>query len=170
MAKKKGSKVRKKRHLLILEIGGVAVLAALVAGLVLYRNVFSDTRDAVLEEYMGLIEKKEYEKMYDLLDTASQESVHKEDFITRNKNIYEGIEAKDITLDIAEEQDTSQPLSYRVTMETLAGEVTYDGNTFFEKEKGTWRIVWDDSMIFPDLGKEDKVSVTSLEAKRGQYL
>lgn len=33
MAKKKGSKVRKKRHLLILEIGGVAVLAALVAGL-----------------------------------------------------------------------------------------------------------------------------------------
>lgn len=31
MAKKKGSKVRKKRHLLILEIGGVAVLAALVA-------------------------------------------------------------------------------------------------------------------------------------------
>ena len=167
MAKKKGSKVRKKRHLLILEIGGVAVLAALVAGLVLYRNVFSDTRDAVLEEYMGLIEKKEYEKMYDLLDTASQESVHKEDFITRNKNIYEGIEAKDITLDIAEEQDTSQPLSYRVTMETLAGEVTYDGNTFFEKEKGTRRIVWDDSMIFPDLGKEDKVSVTSLEAKRG---
>lgn len=167
MAKKKGSKVRKKRHLLILEIGGVAVLAALVAGLVLYRNVFSDTRDAVLEEYMGLIEKKEYEKMYDLLDTASQESVHKEDFITRNKNIYEGIEAKDITLDIAEEQDTSQPLSYRVTMETLAGEVTYDGNTFFEKEKGKWRIVWDDSMIFPDLGKEDKVSVTSLEAKRG---
>ena len=167
MAKKKGSKVRKKRHLLILEIGGVAVLAALVAGLVLYRNVFSDTRDAVLEEYMGLIEKKEYEKMYDLLDTASQESVHKEDFITRNKNIYEGIEAKDITLDIAEEQDTSQPLSYRVTMETLAGEVTYDGNTFFEKEKGTWRIVWDDSMIFPDLGKEDKVSVTALEAKRG---
>lgn len=77
MAKKKGSKVRKKRHLLILEIGGVAVLAALVAGLVLYRNVFSDTRDAVLEEYMGLIEKKEYEKMYDLLDTASQESVTK---------------------------------------------------------------------------------------------
>lgn len=73
--------------------------------------------------------------MYDLLDTASQESVHKEDFITRNKNIYEGIEAKDITLDIAEEQDTSQPLSYRVTMETLAGEVTYDGNTFLKKKR-----------------------------------
>lgn len=167
MAKKKGTKARKKRRLLILEIGGVAVLAALVAGLVLYRNVFSDTRDAVLEEYMGLIEKKEYEKMYALLDTASRESVDKEDFVTRNKNIYEGIEAKDITLDIAEEQDTSQPLSYGVTMETLAGEVIYDGNTFFKKEKGKWRIVWEDSMIFPDLEKEDKVRVTSLQAKRG---
>lgn len=167
MAKKRDAKTKKKRRLLMLEIAGVAVLAALVAGLVLYRNVFSDTRDAVLKEYMGYIEKKDYEKMYALLDASSQKSVAKDNFITRNKNIYEGIEAKDISLDISEKQDIEQPLSYRVTMETLAGKITFDNDTFFKKEKGKWRIVWEDSMIFPDLGKDDKVSVTSLEAKRG---
>lgn len=167
MAKKRDAKTKKKRRLLMLEIAGVAVLAALVAGLVLYRNVFSDTRDAVLKEYMGYIEKKDYEKMYALLDASSQKSVAKDNFITRNKNIYEGIEAKDISLDISEKQDIEQPLSYRVTMETLAGKITFDNDAFFKKEKGKWRIVWEDSMIFPDLGKDDKVSVTSLEAKRG---
>ena len=167
MDKKKGTKSKKRRRLLLLEIGGVAVLAALAAGIVLYKNIFSDTRDTVLEEYMGYIEKQEYDKMYALLDTTSKDSIEKEDFVTRNKNIYEGIEAEKISLDIPEKQDVSQPLSYRVTMETLAGEIVYDANTFFEKEKGKWRIVWQDSMIFPDLGKDDKVSVTSLEAKRG---
>lgn len=167
MAKKRDAKTKKKRRLLMLEIAGVAVLAALVAGLVLYRNVFSDTRDAVLKEYMGYIEKKDYEKMYALLDASSQKSVAKDNFITRNKNIYEGIEAKDISLDISEKQDIEQPLSYRVTMETLAGKITFDNDAFFKKEKGKWCIVWEDSMIFPDLGKDDKVSVTSLEAKRG---
>ncbi|MEF2734142.1 MAG: NTF2-like N-terminal transpeptidase domain-containing protein, partial [Blautia sp.] len=158
MEKKKGTKSKKRRRLLLLEIGGVAVLAALAAGIVLYKNIFSDTRDTVLEEYMGYIEKQEYDKMYALLDTTSKDSIEKEDFVTRNKNIYEGIEAEKISLDIPEKQDVSQPLSYRVTMETLAGEIVYDANTFFEKEKGKWRIVWQDSMIFPDLGKDDKVS------------
>lgn len=49
MEKKKGTKSKKRRRLLLLEIGGVAVLAALAAGIVLYKNIFSDTRDTVLE-------------------------------------------------------------------------------------------------------------------------
>ena len=116
---------------------------------------------------MGYIEKKEYEKMYALLDEVSKDKVKQEDFITRNQNIYEGIEAEKIQLDIPEEQDKDQPLSYRVTMDTLAGEITYDADTFFEKEKGQWHLVWDDSVIFPGLESKDKVSVSSVEAKRG---
>ena len=116
---------------------------------------------------MGYIEKQEYDKMYALLDTTSKDSIEKEDFVTRNKNIYEGIEAEKISLDIPEKQDVSQPLSYRVTMETLAGEIVYDANTFFEKEKGKWRIVWQDSMSFRIWERTIKSSVTSLEAKRG---
>ena len=105
--------------------------------------------------------------MYDFLDSSSQETVSQEDFVTRNQNIYEGIEASDIQLDISEGQDRGQPLSYSVTMNTIAGEISYDNNTAFEREDGDWKIVWTDAMIYPSLGENDRVSVTTLEAERG---
>lgn len=164
---KKQKKHAKKRRSWALGIACVAVLAASAAGIVLYRVKFSQTREQVIKEYMAYIEDGEYEKMYSLLDESSKASVSKEDFITRNKNIYEGIEAENIKLDIPETQEESQPLSYRVSMDTLAGEVSYDTDTFMEKEDGKWHISWSDSVIFPNLGKDDKVSVQTLPAKRG---
>ncbi len=168
MAKKKSKKKRKqqkKRVLCLVSVVLVAVVGA--GGVLLYKKMTEKTREGIIKEYMGYIEKKEYERMYALLDEASKDKVKQEDFITRNKNIYEGIEAEKIQLDIPEEQDKDQPLSYRVTMDTLAGEITYDADTFFEKEKGQWHLVWDDSVIFPGLESKDKVSVSSVEAKRG---
>lgn len=168
MAKKKSKKKRKqqkKRVLCLISVVLVAVVGA--GGVLLYKKMTEKTREDIIKEYMGYIEKKEYEKMYALLDEASKDKVKQEDFITRNQNIYEGIEAEKIQLDIPEEQDKDQPLSYRVTMDTLAGEITYDADTFFEKEKGQWHLVWDDSVIFPGLESKDKVSVSSVEAKRG---
>lgn len=168
MAKKKSKKKRKqqkKRVLCLVSVVLVAVVGA--GGVLLYKKMTEKTREDIIKEYMGYIEKKEYEKMYALLDEASKDKVKQEDFITRNQNIYEGIEAEQIQLDIPEEQDKDQPLSYRVTMDTLAGEITYDADTFFEKEKGQWHLVWDDSVIFPGLESKDKVSVSSVEAKRG---
>ena len=122
---------------------------------------------AALKEYMACIEAGDYETMYGFLSESAKENVTQEDFITRNQNIYEGIEASDIQLDISEDQEKSQPLSYRVTMNTIAGEYTYDNSTVFEKEDGEWHIDWDDSMIFPQLGSTDKVSVESVGAQRG---
>ena len=168
MAKKKSKKKRKqqkKRVLCLVSVVLVAVVGA--GGVLLYKKMTEKTREDIIKEYMGYIEKKEYEKMYALLDEVSKDKVKQEDFITRNQNIYEGIEAEQIQLDIPEEQDKDQPLSYRVTMDTLAGEITYDADTFFEKEKGQWHLVWDDSVIFPGLESKDKVSVSSVEAKRG---
>lgn len=168
MAKKKSTKKRKQQKKRMLCLVSVVLVAAVGAGgVLLYKKMTEKTREDIIKEYMGYIEKKEYEKMYALLDEASKDKVKQEDFITRNKNIYEGIEAEQIQLDIPEEQDKDQPLSYRVTMDTLAGEITYDADTFFEKEKGQWHLVWDDSVIFPGLESKDKVSVSSVEAKRG---
>lgn len=168
MAKKKSKKKRKQQKKRMLCLISVVLVAAVGAGgVLLYKKMTEKTREDVIKEYMGYIEKREYEKMYALLDETSRDKVKQEDFITRNQNIYEGIEAEKIQLDIPEEQDKDQPLSYRVTMDTLAGEITYDADTFFEKEKGQWHLVWDDSVIFPGLESKDKVSVSSVEAKRG---
>ncbi len=168
MTKKKSKKRKRQQKKIIITIAGVVILvSAAAAGILLYKKLTAQTREQAIQEYMGYIEKKEYEKMYELLDEGSKETISEEDFVTRNKNIYEGIEALDIQLDIPEEQDKDQPLSYRVSMNTLAGEITYDTDTFFEKEEGKWHLVWEDSVIFPELGSEDKVRVSSVEAERG---
>ena len=169
MAKnKKGKKHNSKKKILLLTGGGILVLAAAaVGGVLLYQNVFSGSREEVLKEYMAYIEECRYEDMYDLLDSSSQEAVSQEDFVTRNQNIYEGIEVSDIQLDISGEQDRGQPLSYSVVMNTVAGEISYDNTTAFEREDGDWKIVWTDALIFPSLGESDRVSVTTLEAERG---
>lgn len=168
MAKKKGKNKRKQQKKRIICITSIVLVVMVgVGGVFLYKKLTAQTREQAIQEYMGYIEKKEYEKMYELLDEGSKETISEEDFVTRNKNIYEGIEASDIQLDIPEEQDKDQPLSYRVSMNTLAGEITYDTDTFFEKEEGKWHLVWEDSVIFPELGSEDKVRVSSVEAERG---
>ena len=169
MAKnKKSKKHNSKKKILLLAGGGILVLAAAaVGGVLLYQNVFSGSREEVLKEYMACIEECRYEDMYDFLDSSSQEAVSQEDFVTRNQNIYEGIEVSDIQLDISGEQDRGQPLSYSVVMNTVAGEISYDNTTAFEREDGDWKIVWTDALIFPSLGESDRVSVTTLEAERG---
>ncbi len=168
MAKKKGKNKRKQQKKRIICITSIVLVVMVgVGGVFLYKKLTAQTREQAIQEYMGYIEKNEYEKMYELLDEGSKETISEEDFVTRNKNIYEGIEASDIQLDIPEEQDKDQPLSYRVSMNTLAGEITYDTDTFFEKEEGKWHLVWKDSVIFPELGSEDKVRVSSVEAERG---
>lgn len=169
MAKnKKSKKHNSKKKILLLAGGGILVLAAAaVGGVLLYQNVFSGSREEVLKEYMACIEECRYEDMYDFLDSSSQEAVSQEDFVTRNQNIYEGIEVSDIQLDISGEQDRGQPLSYSVVMNTVAGEISYDNTTAFEREDGEWKIVWTDALIFPSLGESDRVSVTTLEAERG---
>lgn len=168
MAKKKNRKRKNRQKTILLCTAGVLVLgAAVTAGVLFYRSAFSQSPQDVLEEYVAHIENGEYEEMYGLLDASSQEAISQEDFVTRNKNIYQGIEAEDLKLDIPQEQEGKEAVSYTLTMDTIAGEISYENNTSFEKEDGEWRLVWTDAMIFPQLGEEDKVSVTTLEAERG---
>ena len=157
-----------KRKRIAAVIGAMAAIAVCAAGVFLYKAKFEEKREDVLKEYMGYIEKGRYDKMYALLDEASRNTVSAEDFVVRNQKIYEGIEADNIRLDISENQEKSQPISYKVTMDTVAGEISYDNDTFFEKEGGKWCIKWSDSMIFPGLKASDKVSVVSIDAKRGE--
>lgn len=112
MTKKKSKKRKRQQKKIIITIAGAVILvSAATAGILLYKKLTAQTREQAIQEYMGYIEKKEYEKMYELLDEGSKETISEEDFVTRNKNIYEGIEASDIQLDIPEEQDKNQPLS-----------------------------------------------------------
>ena len=146
----------------------VAVIVIIAAGVFLFfrlRGTGENPSD-ILKNYFSYITSQDYEKMYNLVDTGD---VPKDDFISRNQNIYEGIGCSDVKVEIKSEEKDS--VSYSVTLTTLAGEISYDNTARFtnDSEKGTV-LVWDDSVIFPELTSTDKVRIYTDEAARGQIL
>lgn len=146
----------------------VAVIVIIATGVFLFfrlRGTGENPSD-ILKNYFSYITSQDYEKMYNLVDAGD---VSKDDFISRNQNIYEGIGCSDIKVEIKSEEKDS--VSYSVTLTTLAGEISYDNTARFtnDSEKGTV-LVWDDSVIFPELTSTDKVRIYTDEAARGQIL
>lgn len=146
----------------------VAVIVIIAAGVFLFfrlRGTGENPSD-ILKNYFSYITSQDYEKMYNLVDAGD---VSKDDFISRNQNIYEGIGCSNVKVKIKSEETDS--VSYSVTLTTLAGEISYDNTAHFtdDSEKGTV-LVWDDSVIFPELTSTDKVRIYTDEAARGQIL
>ena len=121
-------------------------------------------------EYVSLLQNNQYEDMYELLDSTAKAKISKEDFVTRNKNIYSGIEAKDIQVSITgtEKDGDTSIISYDATMDTVAGQVDFSNKVKLAKELGKgYGIQWSSKLIFPDLDDADKVRVNTLKSRRG---
>ena len=146
---------------------GVALVIAAAGAVLFYKNNIAMNPGDTLLKYMSYAEDGKYEKMYDLLNEESQKSISKEEFIKRNKNIYKGIGVQTIDADVTSKK-RSTTVTYHVKMQTNAGIITYNNRTDFVKENHRYRIDWDDSVIFPQLGADDKVRVKTLYAKRGR--
>lgn len=187
MARRHQDRKRKKTRLLIPVIG-VCVIAA-AAGVLAFGGGLKPVMDQIqgeteayespselLRQYYAYIGEGNYEGMYGMLDEACKENTLQETFISRNKKIYEGIGAQNFRLDIQGEDEGAEGeilVSYRVKMDTVAGEISFSNQTPFRpdpQQKGQYRLHWEDSMIFPDLTPSDKVQVTVNEAKRGRIL
>lgn len=150
----------KKKYLII---GGVIVAVAVIVavGFFLFGG---DNKEKVLKEYYEKVTEKDYEGMYKLIADASQKTYDQDTFTTRNKNIYEGIDAKDIKIEVVSTKDNQ--LTYTVNMKTVAGEAEFENTTTVEDGK----IVWNDSFIYPQLESTDKVRVVEDAAQRGKIL
>lgn len=151
------------------KIGWTAGLIATVAvvGCGAWYVFLRQTPQEFIEKYMGYIEKKDYKAMYQMLDEESQERVDQETFITRNQKIYEGIEASDVRLTFLKNQEDKKWIKYSTTMDTVAGEMTFDNSLVVHREWGRLRLQWDDTAIFPELHATDKVQVSATDCERG---
>ncbi len=157
-------KTRNKYKLPVLVITLLLLAGALFA---VYSLAFTKGPEQALTQYMAYIEQKDYQAMYDMLDKESKARVAKKDFLARNKNIYEGIGAKNIQIAMIEDQKKENAVAYRTTMDSSAGEIRFPNETGVHKEDGDYKISWTDSLIFPQLKENEKVRVVTLEGKRG---
>jgi len=169
----KGRYKRKRRKNLIWR-AGMALLAVIViaAGIikVLDRKRGWETPEEILLRYMDCISEKRYEDMYSMLSVGASGDMSRENFVKRNLAIYEGMEAQNITVTILSYDEEKCMVRYRTSFDTVAGNISFDNEAFFLEEEEGYKLIWDDSMIYPELSSTDKIRVSVTQAKRGEIL
>ena len=150
----------------------ILIIIAIIIGVIIYLNTPKENAQQVFTKYISLINEKKYEELYSNLSAESKNNISEEDFVARNKNIYEGIDAVNIEVQIQneEKQGKASKITYNETMSTSAGDISFDNTVNLVIEDKEYKINWTSSMIFPELRDTDKVRVSTIESKRGEIL
>lgn len=159
----------KKKLFIIIPIV-VAVIIMIVA-IINLANQWKKQSQEVLKKYFALIEQKKYEEMYDLVNIT--EDYTKEDFIKRNKNIYDGIDTNSINIEIlnTEKDNDNITITYKTKMVLKSGDLEFENRAKISKnEDKQYKINWSSNLIFPMLDNDCKVRVSTLKSERGDLL
>ena len=170
-SRRRKKKTRGRLLWIAVTVTGMAVVtfAVCVAGRMTKGNEW-ETPEELLVKYMDHIPKQEYEQMYAMLNVEASGNVSQEDYIKRNSAIYEGIEVQNMTVEILTYDEEQRKITYQTTFDTAAGSISFANDAVFLKGEKGYELVWDDSLIFPDLTSADKVRVTTTRAERGEIL
>lgn len=161
----------KNKKLIIIALVVIIVICAIIGALI-YINSTKTKPEDILNTYISLINEQKYEEMYNLISESSKSEISQEDFIARNKNIYEGIDAVNINVeivDVTKENGVTQ-ITYNESMGTSAGNINFTSIAKLVKEDREYKINWSSSMIFPELRNTDKVRISTIDAIRGEIL
>ena len=126
--------------------------------------------EEVLISYMNCISEQKYNEMYEMIDVQNSGNISQEDFVQRNSAIYEGIEVQNLKIQITEYNENEKTVKYESSFDTAAGNVSFENEVVFTNGEDGYKLVWDDSLIFPELDTNDKVRIFSTQAERGQIL
>ena len=157
---------------LLITIPTIIVLIGIAVILFLYfRNSKVQKPEEVLEQYFSYIGQENYEELYNMVKLP--EDYSKEDFLARNKNIYQGIDATNIQIEIksVEKKKNNAIVIYSNKMDTSGGSIEFENTaTLIKNEDNQYKINWSSNLIFPELNNDYKVRVSIIEGKRGSLL
>ena len=112
-----------------------------------------------------------YASMYEMLTNESKEYISEDDFISRYTNIFSAINANNLTFEVDGEkikEDGIITIPFKLNMNVITGDLTLtDYKLTLVKEDKYYKVKWDESLIFPNMIKDDKVRVSTTQAKRG---
>ena len=147
------------------------IIIAIIVGVIVI-NMPKEKPEDVVNAYFSYINEQNYEAMYNELSSTSKENISQEDFITRNQNIYEGIDSSNVKINIKEVTNENQKkkVVYSEEMVTSAGNISFDNEAYLVKEGKEYKIEWSSRLIFPQLQGDYKVRVETLSGKRGSIL
>ena len=157
-----------------LGVSVLLVIGVIATGVMLNVADIRQTPKRVMKEYFELLSKGKYEEMYAFVSDTS--GIEKKAFLEKNKNIYEGIQMSGLQVKFDKEKkkkdkEKTAVVSYQTKMETVAGEKAFYNEASLVKEKGgDWKLVWEPSLIFPELREDDRIVVSTVSARRGNIL
>ena len=165
----------KKKIIIISVVAIILVIIAVVIGIFFYiSNQPKNNPEAVVSTYAQYVVDQNYEEMYNLISENSKAQTSQEDYINRNKNIYEGIEIANFAINITSVEkgdNNTVKVSYNNSMDTMAGHVEFANSmTLSLDDNKEYKINWSSNLIFPSLNNSDKVRVKTIEAERGSIL
>ncbi|WP_240417781.1 penicillin-binding transpeptidase domain-containing protein [Paenibacillus periandrae] len=137
------------------------------------------TSEQVFDSYITAWQKGHYAEMYAMLSSDSQTRLSQEQFVKRYTSIYEGIEMSQLHIERTTPPAPTKPASapedkaaytYHASLMTIAGPIEFNYQVKLIKENSTmyWKIDWNPSLIFPAMKDNDKITVRTSKAMRGE--
>ena len=108
--------------------------------------------------------------MYAILNIEASRNISQDDFVKRNSAIYEGIEVDNMEIEVTAYDEERKAVTYQTSFDTVAGNISFENEAIFLKGEDGYKLAWDDSLIFPELGSTDKVKISTTQANRGGIL
>lgn len=133
-------------------------------------NKYNEAFNSYVEKWL----KSDFSGMYSMLTKESKESINEETFVNRYKTIYSAINLDNLDISLnkdLEKKDNYYTASFTLKATTIAGELNltnFDVDIY--KEEDNYLINWDESLIFPNMIKDDKVYVRTTNHSRGKIL
>lgn len=113
----------------------------------------------------------DYEAMYAMLTQLSRDAMTFEQYEERYLDVALEATLTSVEYEILQSliNPTNAQVAYRVTLNSaLVGPITRDTTMGLSLESGVWRVVWDDSLILPELAGGNTLSMQRFEPTRGQ--
>ena len=118
--------------------------------------------------------ESDYSSMYQMLTNESKEYISEEDFVSRYENIFTAINANNLSFETngeALKEDGVITIPFKLDMNSITGDLSLeDYKLSLIKEDKEYKVKWDESLIFPNMIKDDKIRVLTTQAKRGNIL
>ena len=171
--KRRARRKKKQRTTICLTVfvlGTMSIGAIVSIGILHRKQNTLVSPEELLVEYMSHIPEQEYEEMYAILNIEASRNISQDDFVKRNSAIYEGIEVDNMEIEVTAYDEERKAVTYQTSFDTVAGNISFENEAIFLKGEDGYKLAWDDSLIFPELGSTDKVKISTTQANRGDIL
>ncbi|HAS0131753.1 TPA: penicillin-binding transpeptidase domain-containing protein, partial [Enterococcus faecium] len=160
---------------------GAVILIAAAGGGYFYYQHYQETQaveagEKTVEQFVQALNKGDYNKAAEMTSkkAANKSALSEKEILDKYQNIYGAADVKGLqisNLKVDKKDDSTYSFSYKAKMNTSLGELkdlSYKGT--LDRNDGQTTINWQPNLVFPEMEGNDKVSLTTQEAARGNII